>query len=66
MTDEERAQRRALREMIEAQAERGDKDSLNMAGVELSTVYSVGIDLEKALAAPGSDADIVLRDGDVI
>ena len=66
MTDEERAQRRALREMIEAQAERGDKDSLNMAGVEQSTVYSVGIDLEKALAAPGSDADIVLRDGDVI
>lgn len=66
MTDEERAQRRALKEMIEAQAERGDKDSLNMAGVELSTVYSVGIDLEKALAAPGSDADIVLRDGDVI
>lgn len=66
MTDEERAQRRALREMIEAQAERGDKDSLNMAGVELSSVYSVGIDLEKALAAPGSDADIVLRDGDVI
>ncbi len=66
MTDEEQVQNKALKDMIEAQAERGDKDSLNMAGVELSSVYSVGIDLEKALAAPGSDADIVLRDGDVI
>lgn len=66
MTEEEQAQNRALKDMIDAQAERGDKDSLNMAGVELSSVYSVGIDLERALAAPGSDADIVLRDGDVI
>ncbi len=28
--------------------------------------FSVGIDLEKALANPGSTADIVLREGDVI
>ena len=28
--------------------------------------YSVGIDLEKALASPGSDQDIVLREGDVL
>lgn len=36
-------------------------DSLKL---ELDSVYSVGIDLEKALAKPGSDADIVLREGD--
>ena len=36
-------------------------DSLKL---ELDNVYSVGIDLEKALAQPGSDADIVLREGD--
>ena len=36
-------------------------DSLKL---ELNSIYSVGIDLEKALAKPGSDADIVLREGD--
>lgn len=36
-------------------------DSLKL---ELDSVYSVGIDLEKALAKPGGDADIVLREGD--
>ena len=36
-------------------------DSLKL---EVANVYSVGIDLEKALANPGSDADIVLREGD--
>lgn len=36
-------------------------DSLKL---ELNNIYPVGIDLEKALAKPGSDADIVLREGD--
>ena len=36
-------------------------DSLKL---ELDNIYPVGIDLEKALAKPGSDADIVLREGD--
>lgn len=38
-----------------------NQDSLNL---DLETVFSVGIDLERALAARGSDADIVLREGD--
>ena len=32
--------------------------------LELDSIYSVGIDLERALNKPGSDADIVLREGD--
>lgn len=36
-------------------------DSLKL---ELDNIYSVGIDLEKALAKPGGDADIALREGD--
>lgn len=32
--------------------------------LEQNDRYSVGIDLEKALAEPGKDADIVLREGD--
>lgn len=39
----------------------GNTDSLKL---ELDSIYSVGIDLEMALAKPGSDADIVLREGD--
>ncbi len=66
MTSEEQQQARALREMIESQAGGNNRDSLSMASVDLSNVYTVGIDLENALANPGSDADIVLRDGDVI
>lgn len=66
MTDEERIQSQALHDMITAQANSGSRDSLNMAGVEIQSVYPVGINLEAALNNPGSDADIVLRDGDVV
>lgn len=34
--------------------------------LELDSVFTVGIDLEEALKNPGSNADIVLREGDVI
>ena len=66
MTDEERIQSQALHDMITAQANSGSRDSLNMAGVKIRSVYPVGINLEAALNNPGSDADIVLRDGDVV
>lgn len=66
MTDEERAQRTALNELIEKQAMAGSRDTLNLSNLEMASVYTVGIDLEEALNKPGSDADIVLRDGDVI
>ena len=39
-------------------------DDLVISGVDRSRVYSVGIDLQKALENPGSDADLVLREGD--
>ena len=65
MTAEEQQQNQALKDMIEKQAG-NQRDSLSMYGVELKDVYPVGIDLAAALANPGSDADVVLRDGDVI
>lgn len=64
MTEEELTQRKTLTDMIKSQNARGQADSLNIAGMDIATVYPVGIDLSKALAAPGSDADLVLRDGD--
>ena len=41
-------------------------DSLELAKLDEITTYSVGIELDKALEKPGSDADIVLREGDRI
>lgn len=42
------------------------QDSIDVSKLDLGDIYYVGIDLEKALAQPGSNADIVLREGDVI
>ena len=40
------------------------KDSVDISTIDRSTTYTVGIDLGKALKNPGSDADLVLREGD--
>lgn len=40
------------------------KDTLNVE--QLTDRYHIGIDLEKAIANPGSVADVTLRDGDII
>lgn len=42
------------------------KDSEKIKKFEVPEFYSVGIELDKALANPGCDADIVLREGDKI
>lgn len=39
---------------------------IDSLGINVKNTFTVGIDLEAALANPGSDADIVLREGDVI
>ncbi|MBQ4279174.1 MAG: SLBB domain-containing protein [Rikenellaceae bacterium] len=60
MNDEERAIRDAAVKM----AAQGGRDSIAMGSLELTATYNVGIELDKALAQPGSDFDIVLREGD--
>lgn len=62
MSDEERA----VREMTlrVARQNQGGGDSLSMEKLQLDEFYSVGIELDKALNAPGSDYDMVLREGD--
>lgn len=42
------------------------KDSEKIKKFEIPEFYSVGIELDKALANPGCNADIVLREGDKI
>lgn len=41
-----------------------NKDSLNLEIISKETTYSVGIHLDEALASPGGEEDIELRDGD--
>ena len=64
LTSDERARLQAAIEAAKQTAD--DKDSVNLAQLETSDVYTVGIDLEKALANPGGDYDVVVRDGDRI
>lgn len=61
INDDERRRMETVLEMAKA-----GKDSIDVDRLDLGNVYYVGIDLEKALAKPGSAADIVLREGDVI
>ena len=61
MSEDERARLQGTMDMLD-----NVKDSVSTAKLNAATEYSVGIDLEKALANPGTDADVVLRDGDVI
>lgn len=42
------------------------KDSVDIKKLDFGSEYYVGINLEEALKHPGSEADIVLKDGDVI
>ena len=61
--DEEELQR--AKDVI-AMAKRNQTDSLDMNSLNLYKKFTIGIDLEKAIANPGSDADVVLREGDVL
>ena len=40
------------------------RDSLDVNKLKVTEIYTVGLELDKALEHPGSDYDVVLRDGD--
>lgn len=63
LSDEERRRQNDAIRM----AQNGEgKDSISIQKLNLSETYTAGIDLEKALANPKSDFDLVLREGDVL
>lgn len=62
MTGDEKARMQAAIQLARQTAV--GKDSINLDMLETSETYPVGIHLDEALANPGSDADIVLREGD--
>ena len=43
-----------------------EENSISLLALETGSTYPVGIELEKALINPGSDEDMVLREGDVL
>jgi len=65
MNDEERIRYQASLEAIRnVLSERGDSIAWN--NLQNSTTYSIGIELDKAVANPGGDYDLILREGDQI
>lgn len=61
--DDEKKRMEDVLKLMRRELGEGLTDSLKL---ELDSVFTVGINLEEALAKPGSSADIVLREGDVI
>ena len=57
-------ERRRMQDVLKM-ADNG-QDSIDVTKIDFGNIYYVGIDLEKAIANPGSDFDIVLREGDVL
>ena len=65
MDDEERVRRHATMQAIRNLIT-DPQDSISWRKVDLDNNYVVGIELDEALKHPGSDKDIVLREGDRI
>ena len=62
MDDDEKARRDFLLHQLRQQSD--EKDTVKINQLQLGDTYSVGIHLDEALAHPGSDADIQIREGD--
>ena len=60
LNEDEKFRLNRLLKMVEMQGGSG----LDAGKVAQDTVYYVGIELDKALANPGSDYDVILREGD--
>lgn len=62
LNDDERARRSFLLKQLQSQI--SGSDSVAMNQLDLGDTYTVGIYLDKALENPGSEYDVVLREGD--
>jgi len=64
MNDDEKARRDFLIQQVRKQSGGRGNDSIAINQLALANTYPVGIYLDKALANPGCEEDIVLREGD--
>lgn len=63
ISDDERMRMQNVLRIV-TQQNADEKDSVKTAKLNLGEIYYVGIELDKAIANPGSDYDVVLREGD--
>lgn len=64
ITPEERIKMEDVKKMLQAQS--GEKDTLDVKKLDFGETYYVAINLDKALENPGSNYDVLLREGDKI
>lgn len=62
MNEEERKVQQATVKLAKAASEQ--EGEIDLADVVLSDTYTVGIELDRAMANPGSEYDVILREGD--
>lgn len=65
LTDEEYKMRQETLRLAMSNQD-GHGDSISLSKIQVSDRYSVGIDLEKAIAYPGSTYDVIMQPGDVL
>lgn len=64
ITQDERLKMNDVRKMLLTQS--GEKDTLDAKKLDFGDTYYVAIELDKAIANPGSNYDVILREGDRI
>lgn len=60
------AEKKRMREVIQLMDRQFGEAMMDSLGIKVDSTFTVGIELDKAVANPGSEYDLVLREGDVI
>lgn len=59
-------EKKRMQDVVRLMGRELGENAIDSLGLQVDNQFSVGIDLEAALANPGGDADLVLREGDVL
>lgn len=59
-------EKKRMQDVVKLMGRELGENAIDSLGLQVDNQFSVGIDLEAALANPGGDADQVLREGDVL
>lgn len=59
-------EKKRMRDVIDLMTRQFGKAMMDSLEIEVDSTFSVGIKLDKAVANPGSEYDLVLREGDVL
>ena len=60
------SEKKRMSDVVRLMSRQLSEAMMDSLGIQVDSVFTVGINLEKALLQPGSTADIVLREGDVV